>query len=533
MYFFLLFNILALILQNCFGVHPGDPFPIDQQKSKILTSEDLLNANEIGDPINHEIPLHAESLADPFDSINEENFLEYIISTSIKSTPTTKIHNTDGERKTFDKKLSQSTIKSIPFLESHDNDIDKNNNFDKKLILSQESSTLSSIKSFIKIGRWKYMDSRSKEIRYWYEPEGGHMGFGWIFDGFIFQAYNKSESNTEPVYAFHSEIRGIWTNTIQMDPKPPIIGYDQWTPDGVSFYAYKTSMNSTELQPIVRYWNKLKPGTTDATETRISYIMIKTESAFSITPGDPFLIDIDNNTDSYFSLDSKYVSNKTISLSANLSSNESKSIEKYLPTNESSLIDTNKTCIDENTNSNLLLSSTLKPLQETLPIYKKHLVQIAQWKYSDPKTQQTRYWYHTAGSVMGDGWILDSILCQAYIRQKPDTIPIYAFHSEAKGIWTNTLQIDSTLIPIGNNQWKYDGTIFYAYKTSMNSSLLKPIWRYWNRINYGTEDVSEPRRSYLRMGDITEDDLPGWRLEHILFYAFPPDINVNQLITLK
>ena len=130
---------------------------------------------------------------------------------------------------------------------------------------------------------------------------------------------------------------------------------------------------------------------------------------------------------------------------------------------------------------------------------------------------------------MGGGWILDGILCQAYIRQKPDTIPIRAFHSEAKGMWTNTLQIESTPLPIGNNQWKYDGTPFYAYKTSMNSSLLKPIWRYWNRINYGTEDVSEPRRSYLRMGDIVDDDLPGWRLDRIIFYAFSPHMNVTQL----
>ncbi|CAF3432990.1 unnamed protein product [Rotaria sp. Silwood1] len=538
MYYFLLFNILTIILQiiGCFGVHPGDPFPIGRHKLKILTSEDLININEIGrDLTDDETPLRSESLADPFDSINEEeNFIEYIISTSTKSTSTINTHKSDVERQNLDKKLSQSSTKPTSFLKSDDNDIDKNKNLDKKLILSQESSTLSSIKSFsktnlIKIGRWKYIDPQTKDTRYWYEPEGGRMGFGWTFDGFIFQAYNKSESNTEPVYAFHSEIRTIWTNTIQIDPKPPIIGYEQWIPDGVSFYAFKTSMNSSELQPVVRYWNKLKPGTTDATETRISYLIIQTENhgAFSSTPGDPFPIDIDNNSDSSFSLDSKYISNKTILLTVNLSSIESKSIEKYLSENESSSIDTNKTIIDENTNSQFLLSSTEKPVQEILPIYKKYLVQIAQWKYTDPKTEQTRYWYHTAGSTMGDGWILDSILCQAYIRQKPDTIPIYGFHSETKGIWTNTLQIDSTLLPIGNNQWKYDGTIFYAYKTSMNSSLLKPVWRYWNRINYGTEDVSEPRRSYLRMGDIIDDDLPGWRLEHILFYAFPPDINVN------
>ena len=99
----------------------------------------------------------------------------------------------------------------------------------------------------VKIARWKYIDPKTKSIRYWYEPEGGRMGVGWIFDEYIFQAYNKSDSNTDPVYAFHSEIRSIWTNTIQMDPKPPLMGSDQWIPDGVSFYAYKTPMNSTGI----------------------------------------------------------------------------------------------------------------------------------------------------------------------------------------------------------------------------------------------------------------------------------------------
>ena len=63
----------------------------------------------------------------------------------------------------------------------------------------------------------------------------------------------------------------------------------------------------------------------------------------------------------------------------------------------------------------------------------------------------------------------------------------------------------------------------------MNSTFLKPIWRYWNRINYGTEDVKEPRRSFLRIGDVIDDDLPEWKLDGIIFYAFSPDMNVTQL----
>ncbi|CAF5088593.1 unnamed protein product, partial [Rotaria sp. Silwood1] len=113
MYYFLLFNILTIILQiiGCFGVHPGDPFPIGRHKLKILTSEDLININEIGrDPTDDETPLRSVSLADPFDSINEEeNFIEYIISTSTKSTSTINTHKSDVERQNLDKKLSQSS----------------------------------------------------------------------------------------------------------------------------------------------------------------------------------------------------------------------------------------------------------------------------------------------------------------------------------------------------------------------------------------------------------------------------------------
>lgn len=134
---------------------------------------------------------------------------------------------------------------------------------------------------------------------------------------------------------------------------------------------------------------------------------------------------------------------------------------------------------------------------------------------------------------MGSGWTFDGILCQGYSRQKPDTVPIQAFHSEEDGIWSNTLQIDMKPLPIGSNQWLYDGNLFYGYRTSMNSSLLKPVWRYWNKINYGTEDVNEPRRSFLQMGDIVNDDLPDWKLDRIIFYAFSPYMNVTEFEKLK
>lgn len=216
----------------------------------------------------------------------------------------------------------------------------------------------------------------------------------------------------------------------------------------------------------------------------------------SSIPGDPFPIEISNDT------------NKSVALETT--------------TQISSTIN--------DTTETLLLTSTVNTIdQSSLTNFSsEHLVDIAQWKYTDLRTRKVRYWYHILGTSMGSGWIFDRIICRAYIRPKPDTCPIRAYHSEKDGTWTNTLQIESNPMPIGNNQWIYDGTPFYAYKTSMNSSLLKPVWRYWNRINYGTEDVSEPRRSYLRMGDSDDDELSDWKLDRIIFYAFEPHSNMTE-----
>lgn len=103
------------------------------------------------------------------------------------------------------------------------------------------------------------------------------MGTGWTLDKIMFQAYNKSESDTVPVYGFHAAIQSIWTNTLQLDPKAPIIANDQWISDGVYFYAYETLLNSNELQPVYRYWNKVKSSVKDGSEIRFAYLTTERE----------------------------------------------------------------------------------------------------------------------------------------------------------------------------------------------------------------------------------------------------------------
>jgi hypothetical protein len=103
------------------------------------------------------------------------------------------------------------------------------------------------------------------------------MGPGWTWDGIIFRAYSKQEPGTEPVYEYHSEVSGVWHNTVQMDPMPPVSDDNQWIFSKVRFYCYKTSMGSKKLQPIRRYWRKYENNSDDARSRRIYKLTTKTE----------------------------------------------------------------------------------------------------------------------------------------------------------------------------------------------------------------------------------------------------------------
>ena len=129
--------------------------------------------------------------------------------------------------------------------------------------------------SLIRINRWKYEDYSTNEIRYWYEPEDGQMGKGWVFDTVAFLAYSRREPGTKPVFSFHSEMYGEWTNTLQFDPMPPLIGAKQWIPDGISFYTYPLARDSKELQPVWRYWDGLMTNSTDEVTQYRTFLVIQ------------------------------------------------------------------------------------------------------------------------------------------------------------------------------------------------------------------------------------------------------------------
>ena len=140
------------------AVHPGDPFPKQLAKLKIITSEDLTNVKELVDPNDDEFPssstststsTSSEPLTDPTDSNNNEEIsVDNIITTSIKPTLVTKLRPRTVARKiNLDKKISWSIKKSIIIPKSRNDDID---NLDVKPSLAFYSSMLLSTKSLSK-----------------------------------------------------------------------------------------------------------------------------------------------------------------------------------------------------------------------------------------------------------------------------------------------------------------------------------------------------------------------------------------------
>ncbi len=59
---------------------------------------------------------------------------------------------------------------------------------------------------------------------------------------------------TEPIYVYHTEISGVWHNTLQIDPISSAAELDQWKQDSISLYTYRTQIASGKLQAIHRYY---------------------------------------------------------------------------------------------------------------------------------------------------------------------------------------------------------------------------------------------------------------------------------------
>jgi hypothetical protein len=107
---------------------------------KTITSEDLINANDIVDP-NDENPSPSEPLVDP--TSDEENSANNVILTSTTSTLVTKHrHKNAGRKISFDKKLSLSTTKPTFITKFNDNNVNKNENLDQKPSLSSTNSSM-------------------------------------------------------------------------------------------------------------------------------------------------------------------------------------------------------------------------------------------------------------------------------------------------------------------------------------------------------------------------------------------------------
>ena len=123
---------------------------------------------------------------------------------------------------------------------------------------------------------------------------------------------------------------------------------------------------------------------------------------------------------------------------------------------------------------------------------------------------------------MGEGWTFDGVAFLAYTRHEPDTIPIYSYHTETAGEWTNTLRTDLVPPAIRRERWIADGISFYAYPSAMNSTLLQPVWRYWSASKDNRLQVNSKRVTFFLINRHSNVSAPpGWIRDRILFYALP------------
>lgn len=129
--------LVCSLIIDAYAVHPGDPFPTDLSESKKITSEDIINDNEIQDPHDDETPW--DSFVN--DDNDNEDSTDFVTSTTIKSTtipPRFRHKHVDRKTKTTEQS-SSSTTTDPPITESFDDTDHPEETFSKP----QQSLTLS------------------------------------------------------------------------------------------------------------------------------------------------------------------------------------------------------------------------------------------------------------------------------------------------------------------------------------------------------------------------------------------------------
>jgi hypothetical protein len=110
------------------------------------------------------------------------------------------------------------------------------------------------IYSITDVWRWKSTGTTGVYTRYWYAVGNDFSGTGYARDKLIFRAYTIQVPGTEPIHTYHFQLKGFWHNTLQMDPMSSTPASDDWIPDSITLYGYRTSNASENLQAISRYY---------------------------------------------------------------------------------------------------------------------------------------------------------------------------------------------------------------------------------------------------------------------------------------
>ncbi|CAF1197925.1 unnamed protein product [Rotaria sp. Silwood1] len=129
-----------------------------------------------------------------------------------------------------------------------------------------------------------------------------------------------------------------------------------------------------------------------------------------------------------------------------------------------------------------------------------------------------RFWLTLSPKAEDNDFNFNKEVFRVYRTAQPNTVPIYAFHSEKNGLKHNILQQSPNNDESGPN-FTNDGIMCYAFSGPHDAPGLIPIYRFWADASY-YNDI--PGRRYLLSPQKEPEEGAGWEFDKVAFYAFPP-----------
>ncbi|CAF1520010.1 unnamed protein product [Rotaria sordida] len=150
-----------------------------------------------------------------------------------------------------------------------------------------------------------------------------------------------------------------------------------------------------------------------------------------------------------------------------------------------------------------------QPVIDLVTVHQGYAISTGNW---------WRFWLTLSPKAEDNDFNFNKEVFRVYRTAQPNTVPIYAFHSETNGLKHNILQQSPNNDESGPN-FTNDGIMCYAFSGPHDAPGLIPIYRFWADASYNN-DI--PGRRYLFSPQKEPEEGAGWEFDKVAFYAFPP-----------